>query len=220
MRRSRKIFLILISALILALSGCRQIQWMPAGMAEMPKLQMPLSEEAGKLSYKTSLNTGRGELSGMTIIKKMDNGEFRIAFFNEVGMSYFEGSLGNSGYPSSLNYNSINPLVPARSREYIEMALNLLLVPASTLQKGELVRDQAMNLWLKSAVNDQEKYFGKIDTQGRIEKAFFSRGRKGKSELEARIFYESDQASFPSLIRLEDPKGQVFLEMETIDGSQ
>jgi len=48
-----------------------------------------------KTTFKASVLYKDKELSGRLLIKKDDSGNYRVAFYNEMGMTYLEGMLEN-----------------------------------------------------------------------------------------------------------------------------
>ena len=53
------------------------------------------SGSSEKITYKASISYKDKELSGRVLIKKTDVESYRVAFYNEMGMTYLEGTLEN-----------------------------------------------------------------------------------------------------------------------------
>jgi hypothetical protein len=136
------LFLRLFSALIslsLILGGCAGQRSMTVKNEAGMTISTPISSGIEKISFKTVLTSGEKEYSGIMVIKKMADDEYRIAFFNEVGMSYLEGSFQGEEYPWNLSCNSVSPFLSSKKiLNDLETALNLLLVPGESYKIEEI----------------------------------------------------------------------------------
>jgi len=85
-----------------------------------------------KVTFRATITVKGQEYSGVMVIKQVPDGEYRVAYFNEVGMSYLEGTLKGETYPWKLSCNLVSPfLSSAKVLRNLETALNLLLVQGS-----------------------------------------------------------------------------------------
>jgi hypothetical protein len=64
-----------------------------------------------KMTYKTTVTWGEREISGLMLVKKMEDGVVRVAFYNELGMTYLEGTLDRSAKKSKLVIKNIAPTI-------------------------------------------------------------------------------------------------------------
>ena len=64
-----------------------------------------------KRTFKTKITWGEKEISGLMLVKKTEDGNLRIAFFNELGMTYLEGTLDRSSKHSKLILKNIAPAI-------------------------------------------------------------------------------------------------------------
>lgn len=64
-----------------------------------------------KITYKAKVTWGERELAGLILVKKADDRNLRIAFYNELGMTYFEGTLDRSSGHQNLIVKNIAPSI-------------------------------------------------------------------------------------------------------------
>jgi hypothetical protein len=104
MKRSLLIFSAWISLVLLAGTSCRTARVSYSGI--------PLSVVSSeKLTFKTTVTWGEREISGLMLLKKTEDGKLRIAFYNELGMTYLEGMLDLSAKNSKLLIKNIAPAI-------------------------------------------------------------------------------------------------------------
>ena len=60
---------------------------------------------------KAKISFSERELAGLMMIKRTGDGNYKIAFFNELGMTYFEGMLDPSSKHDKFIVNSIAPVI-------------------------------------------------------------------------------------------------------------
>ncbi len=215
---SRRAFSVLISLLILASVGCRQERFIQTGMIEVPGISLPVGPGTVKMSYRTRLFSASGEISGILLIKKMDGDAYRIAFFSEMGMSYFEATMGPESYPYSLSFNNLNPLLArGNSIESLETLLNQLLIPGKVLNNAKAVRDENGKTWLKAALDDGRYYFGSLDAQGHLVQSFFSKKDKPEGGIQADLEYQPEVEGMPVHARLTGKRGEVVIDMQVLE---
>lgn len=64
-----------------------------------------------KITYKATVLFQDKELSGRLLVKKDVDGNYRLAFFNEMGMTFLEGTLDHSLKRNSLTIYNIIPVL-------------------------------------------------------------------------------------------------------------
>lgn len=64
-----------------------------------------------KMTYKATVTYKDQELSGRVIVKKIHDETYRVAFFNELGMTYLEGELDKSSPKNKLVIHNIVPVL-------------------------------------------------------------------------------------------------------------
>jgi hypothetical protein len=74
-----------------------------------------LSNSFDKITCKAKVTFHENELSGLMLIKKTGDGNFRLAFYNELGMTYLEGLIDNHGKHSKLIVKNIIPALNHKS---------------------------------------------------------------------------------------------------------
>ena len=104
MKRYLLIYSAWISLLLIAGVSCRPARVTYSGMP----FEVVSSE---KMTYKTTVTWGEREISGLMLIKKTEDGNLKIAFYNELGMTYLEGMLDRSSKHQKLLVNNIAPAI-------------------------------------------------------------------------------------------------------------
>lgn len=62
-----------------------------------------------KVIYKTTVMAGGQEMTGRLMLKKVDDDTYRVAWYNEIGMTYLEAELVNSSRKEKLIVHNIIP---------------------------------------------------------------------------------------------------------------
>ena len=94
MKRSLLTYFAWISVVVIAFS-CRSPEIMLTGIQVEDHRISTDSGSSERITYKASISYKDKELSGRVLIKKTDAESYRIAFYNEMGMTYLEGTLEN-----------------------------------------------------------------------------------------------------------------------------
>lgn len=93
-----------ISLLLIAGVSCRSARVSYSGM--------PFSVVSSeKMTFKTTVTWGEREISGLMLIKKIEDGNLKIAFYNELGMTFLEGTLDPLARNSKLIIKNIAPAI-------------------------------------------------------------------------------------------------------------
>jgi hypothetical protein len=104
MKASLLIYSAWISLLLIAGVSCRSARVSYSGMP----FEVGSSE---KMTLKTEITWGEREISGLMLIKKTEDGNLKIAFYNELGMTYLEGLLDRSSKHPKLIVKNIAPAI-------------------------------------------------------------------------------------------------------------
>jgi hypothetical protein len=64
-----------------------------------------------KINLKAKVTFHENALSGLMLIKKISDGNYKLAFYNELGMTYLEGLFISHGENSKLILNQIIPVL-------------------------------------------------------------------------------------------------------------
>ena len=106
MKRSRIILLTFLSLLML-LPGCYMSQYSKKSLLDMgdPTYHelMPFAKGFEKALYKAYLEVNGREFSGLMMIKESAEGNFKVAFFSEIGLNFFDFELRDIGGMNHLN---------------------------------------------------------------------------------------------------------------------
>jgi len=96
-----------ISLLLIAATSCRSARVSYPG-------EPVTAGSFEKNTYKALVTWGEREIAGLMLVKKADNGNLRIAFYNELGMTYLEGTLDRSSKHQKLVVKNIAPFLNQR----------------------------------------------------------------------------------------------------------
>ena len=94
-----KYILSLITALLL-MTACgtlpkEDLQGYPVRSAKAEAIGSPYTGSFEKAMYRTTLDIGKNHLTGYLLIKKTSDSGFRLAFANDIGMTWFDLELVN-----------------------------------------------------------------------------------------------------------------------------
>ena len=149
MRRSLLKYSVSIS-LLLFMQGCYMAHFQPCDKYAGEQVIPPFSEEFQKASYKANLSIRQVELSGMMLIRKSGMEEYKIAFINELGMSYFEATLTDINLNAHLEIRNISSFLDHKLViRSLEKCLGGLMAGGIPVNHGEK---------LKSTENEEVSY--------------------------------------------------------------
>jgi len=149
MKISRSIFLISLS-LVFSLSGCYMSKYSKRGILDMSDTQyeklMPFGEGFRKALYKARLEVNGHDFSGLMMIKASGEKNYKVTFFNEVGMNFFDFELIDRGEKNRLNLyvkNIYDPLDRDILLNKFEKYFSMLLCrgPAGGIQNTYLKQE-------------------------------------------------------------------------------
>jgi len=80
-------------SLTLAFASCKSPRIMMGEKQELPTNLVSDSKTVDKTVFKTTVVYQGKELSGRVMVKKDNDGLYRLAFYNEMGMTFLEGTL-------------------------------------------------------------------------------------------------------------------------------
>ena len=122
--------------------GCYMAQYRQAGKiditaAEYQELK-PFTPGFDKVLYHAGLSVNSHEFSGLMMIKSFEGGSFKVAFFNELGMNFFDLELLPDNKNGRLEL-LVNHIYPPLDRKILlnnfEKYFNMLLAPG--LESGD-----------------------------------------------------------------------------------
>jgi hypothetical protein len=104
MKQSLLTYFAWISLVLLVAVSCRSAKVSYSGLP----VEIGSSE---KMTFKTTVTWGERELSGLMMMKKTEDGNVKIAFYNELGLTYLEGTLDRSSRHQKLIIKNIAPAI-------------------------------------------------------------------------------------------------------------
>jgi hypothetical protein len=93
MKRYLLIYSAWISLLLIPGTSCRSARISYSGEQEANSIDSVALGSFEKRTFKTEVTWGEREISGLMLVKNTGDGHFKIAFYNELGMTYLEGTL-------------------------------------------------------------------------------------------------------------------------------
>jgi len=115
MKRSRSILLIFLS-LTFSLSGCYMSHYSKSGRLDMSDPSyaelMPFNDGFEKALYKARLQVNGHDFSGLMMIKASGGSTYKVSFFSEVGLNFFDFELRDMGEDNKLNLYVKNIYAP------------------------------------------------------------------------------------------------------------
>ena len=104
-----------ISLVLLILVSCRSSRIYTSGeQAELIRDSI-LMHAFEKLMVKAKITYRERELSGLMLIKNTGSRNYKIAFFNEIGMTYLEGTLDRKSKHNKFSVKAIAPVINYQS---------------------------------------------------------------------------------------------------------
>ncbi len=170
MKISRSIFLICISILLLLPSGCYMSQYGNSSKVDMrgPGYDelLPFPPGFTKALYKARLEVNRHEFGGMMMIKAFEDNSYKVAFFSELGLNFFDFELRPSENKNLLRLyvkNIYSPLNKNFLLNKFEKYFSMLLGsgPNGPEQKTFLKKDGSMVLVRVKSYKGKDAYLSK-----------------------------------------------------------
>ena len=167
MKIFRSIFLICISALLLFPAGCYMKQYSHSGKVNMsgPGYDelMPFPPGFTKALYKARLEVNGREFSGLMMIKAFEDNSYKVAFFSELGLNFFDFELRPSEKKNLLRLyvkNIYSPLDKNFLLNKFEKYFSMLLSPGpgGDIQKTYLAKEDVGIMILMKSYKGKDGY--------------------------------------------------------------
>ena len=110
MKKSLLTYSAWISLVLIAFS-CRSPEIILKGYPEEKEYIADGPGTTGKFIYKATVAYKDKELTGRILVKKNDDGNYRVAFYNEMGMTYLDGTMEKTSKRSRFVVNNIIPVL-------------------------------------------------------------------------------------------------------------
>jgi len=167
-----------------------------------------------KATYKTKLNLMGNELSGILLIKKTSESEFRFVFISEIGIKYFDLGIKPTvdTYLETTHY-----LMTALNRGNVEQILfddfNKLIKPNSANQEQKFFGNKTTGIiaFELDESNSKSLYFMDNETHN-TEKIIWKSKISGKSQ----ILLSNYKNNIPSKVEIENKKYGLGITMKQL----
>jgi hypothetical protein len=230
MRKFPIISLIWISILALIFQGCsfsRHLNRISAVHVNdtIINIETPFPENFQKVLYKSSLIFHGNSLNGLMMIKKTGEDSYRIAFFNELGMSFFDGELKagrEKGFPA-LKMNSVIPVLDRkRFLKSLGKDYGALLVDQAFLNAGNIFEEKETHTRIIQIHSGKGfNYFYVEPLSGRVKRIVNTGKLCGEIKTEIRIEGSRPvSAGFPEVIKMHHKCTPLDIEMKIINNSE
>lgn len=165
MNKFLNILLICISVAIL--SSCYMSGFSKAGKLDMSDPEygelMPFGSDFEKALYKARLEVNGHEFAGLLMIKHFPDDSYKVAFFNELGMNFFDFELRNIQGKNRLNLytrNIYDPLDKDMILNKFEKYFSMLLGPGPVdgIQKTYLSKERPMVMVMTDSYKGKDGY--------------------------------------------------------------
>lgn len=121
-----------ISLVLMVSVSCRSSRIYVSGEQADRISESFFTDSFEKITFKAKVIYQERELAGLMLIKNTWGGNYKIAFFNELGMTYLEGTLENSSKRKKLVVKNIAPILDHKIFvKNLERSLQKLLSPGS-----------------------------------------------------------------------------------------
>lgn len=104
-----------ISLLLLTATACRSVMVNYPGEQAEKMRESFTTGSFEKITCKAKVTFHENELSGLMMIKKTGDRNYKMAFYNELGMTYLEGLIDNQRKHAKLVVNNIIPALNHKS---------------------------------------------------------------------------------------------------------
>ena len=170
MKRFRSIYLICISLILLIPGGCYMSQYQKAGKTKISGVEyrelQAFSPGFEKALYKSDLSVNGHEFVGLMMIKAFENGSYKVAFFSELGLNFFDFELQPSADGNKMELQA-NNIYSQLDRKIIlnsmEKYFSMLLSPGSgaTVSETYLKKDGSRIITMLRSYKGRDAYLGR-----------------------------------------------------------
>ena len=223
MKRSPTIFLIFLSLLFLS-SGCHTPKYSKGGDLNMSKPEyqdlMPFPPGFEKALYKAELSVNGHDFAGLMMIKAFEDRSYRLAFFSELGLNFFDFELRPVGGLNHMNLyvrNIYSPLDKNFLLNRFEKYFSMLMGPGPSqgIQKTFLLDDAIGVMVMMRSYKGKDGYI----STNLIEpyKKVINKGGLWSRERISIMINKSNKASCPEYIIIEQPGFRLQFKLTLIE---
>jgi len=171
----------------------------------------------GKLSkslYKANLKVMGNELSGVCLIKKLNETEFRLVFMSEIGMKYFDIGIDfNNKKPEFTVYYFVSVLDRGEVKQVLLNDIAALLNEYANNSKVFVFKHKSSgDIALKNSFDLYNYYSFRYSGKNKIKNVKWNAKPEGKSE----IFITDYQNSLPFDIKINNTKYSLGFNLKLI----
>jgi hypothetical protein len=178
------------------------------------KIPIIFNGQLTKSLYKANLKVMGNELSGVCIIKKTDDSEFRLVFMSEIGMKYFDISINyQKQVPDLKIYYFVSVLDRGEVKQIILNDIAALLNEFGVNNKTQVYKHEISgDIALKKSYDSNNYYSFRYSGKNKIKIVKWKSKPEGKSE----IFISEYDNNLPSDIKIKNSKYSTSLSLRAI----
>jgi len=212
-----KYVLLIIITVIISLLSCSPDYLKKYSKLENSDIKEPVvfDHDFKKAVYKTSFTVMGKQMTGILLIKILEDQEYRFVFVSEIGLKYFDLGISNSN--DSLVFKS-HYLMPALDRENIKDILFqdfsvLITNKLSNIKPVFYKETKSGNLAFTYYETNTKQVYFLNNEQDKIKQIVWKNKQCGKSE----ILLSNSQTSLIQTIKISNEKYRILIEINMID---
>lgn len=167
-----------------------------------------------KTTYKTNLTVMGNNLSGILLIKKTSEEEFRFVFVSEIGLKYFDLGIKNSNVKQEYTTHYLMPaLNRGETKDILFNDFSKLTIQYLSKSKPIIYKQTTTeNIAIKYNEPDNESVYFLDDNNSNIERILWKNNITGKSQ----IILSHYHTSIPQQIEISNKKYGLNMDMKEI----
>jgi len=213
MHRLPKIFLLLISSVLLFFSACRYSKLNRANDCSTENVTsnqiIPVIQNNNTIKFKANIGVMKNNFSGIVLVKQTDSLHQHIVFVNELGMKLFNFNVVNNEVNATYVFEPINKpaLVDALKRNM----KHLLMIGLYNKPSQKCLNE---NQTLFKTQNENHYYFFSTTDQNKLQTQYVFY----KKKLESKIDYTFDHNtnSYSSILCKQKGFGNISIELQRL----
>lgn len=173
------------------------------------------SGQLNKLLYKANLRVMGNELTGVCLIKKINNTEFRLVFMSEIGMKYFDIGINyQNEKPVFTVYYFVSVLDRGEVKQILMNDFAALLNEYGSKRKTQVFKQSnSGDVALQNSYDSYNYYSFRYSGENKIQTVKWYAKPEGKSVIN----FPEYKDNLPSDILIKNSKYSIILSLKLID---